>query len=73
MRGHDLGPAARYTIGSKSIFRAVCQCGLAVYGPRLPAMWAAHDVHLGVVRVMAPRNPPGHGGPGPASPGFPPG
>ncbi len=57
--GHRLGHAARYTNGNGltiyglTIFRAGCACGLAVYGPTLPKMWAAHDVHLGVVRAMS--------------------
>ena len=30
-----------------------CRCGLDVYGPTLPAMWAAHDMHLAAVKAMS--------------------
>lgn len=51
MIGHDLGNPTRYT-GSKTIYRASCACGIDILGPTLPALWAAHDVHRGVVRAM---------------------
>ena len=38
--------------------RPCYECGLAVYGRTLPAMWTHHDAHLGVVRQQSLRNHP---------------
>ena len=54
MIGHDLGHAQRYTNGNGlTIMRAECECKLTLYATTLPALWAAHDVHRGVVRALA--------------------
>ena len=58
MTAHLLGDPARYTNGTLTIFAAKCACGLDVYEVTLPKLWAAHDVHLAVVRAMSKANHP---------------
>lgn len=49
--GHLLGDPHRRT--GDWTYRARCACGLDVYGPTLPRLWAAHDMHLSVVQAMS--------------------
>ena len=49
LRGHDLSNPIR-TCGT---YTARCACGVDVWGPTLPAMWTAHDLHRNIVRNLA--------------------
>ena len=48
LTGHRLS----HPVQTMGAYTARCACGLDVYGPTLPAMWTAHDVHLAVVRGL---------------------
>ena len=39
-------------------YSACCACGLEITGPTLPRLWAAHDMHLAIVRAMSQRRHP---------------
>jgi len=61
--GHALGPRQRYTNGTKTIFRAECQCGIPIYGGRVWHIFEFHEgTHLVEVKAQSMRNPPSAGG-----------
>ncbi len=55
MSGHLLGPARMWRGG---VYRAICACGLDVYGLTLPALWERHQRHLDATRAASQTNHP---------------
>lgn len=53
--GHLLGPRQRH--GHR--YLSTCACGLDVWATSLPRLFAAHDLHLAVVKSMSMRRHPG--------------
>lgn len=34
------------------VYRANCECGLAIWGHTLPRLWTAHQIHLNAARAL---------------------
>ncbi len=54
MTGHLLGHPRQW----RGVYRAICACGLDVYGLTLPALWERHQRHLDATRATSQANHP---------------